>query len=73
MPSFVQSETRRPILERVATAKGEFKTVSIACNVRHSRMTPALPANAPGGTEVRLTNLDLNQSNWDNKLTLEFL
>jgi lysophospholipase L1-like esterase len=69
----VKSETRRLMLERIATAKGEFKTVTIACNVRNSRMTPALPANAPGGSEVRLTNLDPNRLNWDDKLTIEFL
>jgi lysophospholipase L1-like esterase len=69
----IKSETRRLMLEKVVTARGEFKTVTLACNVRNRQMTPALPANAPGGSEVRLTNLDANRLNWDDKLTLEFL
>jgi lysophospholipase L1-like esterase len=69
----IKSETRRLMLQRVATKTGEFKVATFVGNVRNARMTPPLPANAPGGSEVRLTNLDPNRLNWDDKLTIEFL
>ena len=69
----IKAETRRLMLQRLATKAGEFKVATFVCNVRNSRMTPPLPANAPGGSEVRLTNLDANRLDWDDKLTIEFL
>lgn len=68
----VKAEARRLMLRNVATRKGQFVTRSFLVNVR----TPALPpppANAPGGTAVRLTAGDLAERTWDDKLTLEFL
>jgi lysophospholipase L1-like esterase len=68
----VKAEARRLMLERVSTARGKLVTRSFVVNVR----TPALaepPANAPGGTAVRLKPHEIGSPTWDEKLTLEFL
>jgi lysophospholipase L1-like esterase len=58
------------MLEKVHTDAGKTATVDFVVNVRNSKL-PAPPANAPGGAEVRLNNLD-NPLTWDDKLTLGF-
>ena len=68
----VRAEQRRLMLEDLTTARGKFIERSFVVNVR----TPALgdlPANAPGGTAVKLKPRELGALNWDDKLTLEFL
>lgn len=68
----VKAEARRLMLRHVATRKGAFVRRSFLVDVR----TPALPpppANAPGGSAVRLTADDRAEYSWDDKLTLEFL
>jgi lysophospholipase L1-like esterase len=67
----IRAEQRRLMLEEVATARGKFVERSFITNVR----TPALgdlPANAPGGTSVKLKPRELGALDWDDKLTLEF-
>ena len=68
----VRSESRRLMIENLRTAAGEFKTVSVAVNVRNNRLTPP-PTNAPGGSEVRLNAREKGVLQWDDKLSLEFL
>ncbi len=68
----VKAESRRLMLDRVATARGRTVTRSFVVNVR----TPALPpppANAPGGSAVRLNDREQGSRNWDDRLTLELL
>jgi lysophospholipase L1-like esterase len=68
----VKAEARRLMLERVSTATGKLATRSFVVNVR----TPALaspPANAPGGTAVRLKPHEIGSPTWDEKLTLELV
>jgi lysophospholipase L1-like esterase len=74
----VKAESRRLMLERVATAKGEFATRSIIVNVRNHFLPPP-PPNAPGGDRVVLDQWERTYGpdgglvlDWDNKLTLEF-
>jgi len=67
----VKAESRRLMLEEVRTPAGTFATRTFAVNVRNSRLTPP-PANAPGGSEVRLNSRERGVLNWDDKLTLEF-
>jgi lysophospholipase L1-like esterase len=67
----VRAEQRRIMLEDIATARGKVVARSFVVNVR----TPALgdlPANAPGGTSVKLKPREIGALNWDDKLTLEF-
>jgi lysophospholipase L1-like esterase len=68
----VYAEQRRVMPERVSPARGKIVEHSFIVNVR----TPALaelPANAPGGTAVRLKPRELGALSWDDKLTLEFI
>lgn len=67
----VKAESRRLMIERSRSAPGEHKTVTFAVNVRNSRLPP-VPANAPGGNEVRLNDREQGVLHWDDKLTLEF-
>lgn len=67
----VKAESRRLMLENVATKPGELLTRSFIVNVRN-RSLPPPPKNAPGGTEVRLNDREQGSLNWDDKLTLEF-
>ncbi len=60
----VKAESRRLMLERVATAAGALTTRSFTVNVRNSRI-------ATGGT-VRLNERERGVLHWDDKLTLEF-
>jgi lysophospholipase L1-like esterase len=68
----VAAETRRLMLENVATKRGEIVERSFIVNVRNaSLMKP--PDNAPGGTAVRLKERELGTFTWDDKLTLHFI
>jgi lysophospholipase L1-like esterase len=69
----IKIETRRLMVERLATRTGEFADVVFTANTHNAQMTPPVPRNAPGGAQVRLTALDANVLNWDDKLTIEFL
>ena len=60
----VKAESRRLMLEKIETSKGEFITKSINVNVR----TPKINENE----KIRLKSREFNYLNWDNKLTLEF-
>ena len=64
------AESRRLMIEKVHTDAGKTATVDFVVNVRNSKVPPP-PANAPGGSEVRLNFLD-NPLTWDDKLTLGF-
>jgi lysophospholipase L1-like esterase len=70
-PTTVRAEQRRLMLEDIAAGRGRFIERTFVVNVR----TPALdelPANAPGGTTVRLKPRELGARNWDDRLTLAF-
>jgi lysophospholipase L1-like esterase len=67
----VKSETRRLMLERVATTKGKFETRSFIVNTRTTTMSP--------GNELKLDSREWNlqtkkilSATWDDKLTLQF-
>ena len=68
----VKAESRRLMLEAVRTRAGEPVTRSFIVNVRTGSLGD-LPANAPGGTSVRLKPGEAGSATWDDKLTLEFL
>ena len=66
------AEQRRLMVEDLDIARDKTTERSFVVNVR----TPALgdlPANATGGTQVRLKAREIGAANWDDKLTLEFL
>jgi len=67
----VKAESRRLMLEEVATAAGKFETRTFVVNVRNFRIPPP-PQNAPGGDRVRLNDREQGVLHWDDKLTLEF-
>src|SRR5208337_3743734 len=67
----VKAESRRLMLEEVATAAGKFETRTFVVNVRNFRIPPP-PQNAPGGDQVRLNAREQGVLHWDDKLTLEF-
>jgi len=67
----LKAESRRLMVERVATAAGERRNVTFVVNVRNSTV-PAPPLNAPGGDQVRLNSREQGVLHWDEKLTLEF-
>lgn len=60
----VKAESRRLMLENVATKKGEFETDTFIVNVR----TPKIDSNE----SIRLKPREVGYLNWDDKLTLEF-
>ena len=60
----VKAESRRLMLEKVVTARGEFKTDTFIVNVR----TPQIDGNE----SIRLKSREIGYLNWDDKLTLEF-
>ncbi|WP_157084769.1 rhamnogalacturonan acetylesterase [Sphingomonas pituitosa] len=68
----VKAESRRLMLRNITTAPGQFVTASFVVNVRTAALA-APPANAPGGTAVRLKSREAGSFTWDDKLTLEFL
>ena len=60
----VRSESRRLMLEHVATARGEVTTRTFVVNTRDARL-------AAGGS-VALKSREIGAAHWDNALTLEF-
>jgi lysophospholipase L1-like esterase len=68
----VKAEARRLMLSHVVTRKGQIVERSFLVNVRTPALTPP-PANAPGGSAVRIDARDAREYTWDEKLTLEFL
>lgn len=71
----VKAESRRLMLEKVATASGKFESHHFIVNVRNSKVPPPLP-NAPGNDHVELNNRENGPNglvfHWDDRLTLEF-
>jgi lysophospholipase L1-like esterase len=67
----VKAESRRLVVERLATTRGEFVTRSFIVNVRNRTLPPPLK-NAPGGSTVLTNEREEGSFTWDDKLTLEF-
>jgi lysophospholipase L1-like esterase len=68
----VKAESRRLMLDALTAPKGRTQTTSFIVNTRTATIaTP--PANAPGGSAVRLKPREQGSFSWDDKLTLEFL
>jgi lysophospholipase L1-like esterase len=71
----IKAESRRLMLEKVATEQGKFETRAFTVNVRNSKVPPP-PLNAPGNDHVELNNRENGPNglvlHWDDKLTLEF-
>jgi lysophospholipase L1-like esterase len=68
----VKAESRRLMLRDIATGPGQYVTANFIVNVRTAQLAPP-PANAPGGSAVRLKSREIGSYSWDEKLTLEFL
>jgi lysophospholipase L1-like esterase len=68
----IKAESRRLMLQDLATRAGQFVTRSFVVNTRTAQLAPP-PLNAPGGTAVRLNERETGSLTWDDKLTLEFL
>jgi lysophospholipase L1-like esterase len=62
----VKAESRRLMLEKVRTARGEFATRTFTVNIRNSQI-----GSRPGG-QVKLKAREQGVLHWDDKLTLEF-
>ena len=60
----LRSETRRMVVERMTTKKGELRDVTFNVNVR--------TAYVDGRKTVELQNREKEDWGWDNRLTLEF-
>ncbi len=69
--STIKAESRRLLLERVATGAGERVTRTFLVNVRNASLRPPDP-NAPGGSRVALNERETGSFTWDDRLTLEF-
>ncbi|WP_421738904.1 rhamnogalacturonan acetylesterase [Caulobacter sp.] len=67
----IKAESRRLMVERGVTRKGEVVSRTFIVNVRHPAMTPP-PANAPGAAGVQLNAREVGSYDWDDRLTLEF-
>jgi len=63
----IRAECRRMMVNRIATKKGEIKTVEFTLHIRDS-----LIRNGNATTRVRLKPREHNYFHWDDKLTLEF-
>lgn len=68
----VKAESRRLMLQDVATRRGRLEERSFIVNVRNATIPPP-PLNAPGGAAVRLNDRETGSYSWDDKLTLEFV
>ena len=60
----VKAESRRLMLEKVKTEKGEIKKVTFTINVRTPKINDTL--------SIKLKSREHKYLNWDDKLTLEF-
>ena len=71
----IKAESRRLMVEKLATARGEFATATFTVNTRNAKVPPP-PLNAPGNDHVELNNREDGPNglvlHWDDKLTLEF-
>jgi lysophospholipase L1-like esterase len=67
----IKAESRRLMIERAVSPRGERSSVTFAVNIRNFRLPPP-PQNAPGGDQVRLNDREQGVLHWDDKLTLEF-
>ena len=71
----IKAESRRLMVEKLATARGQFATATFNVNVRNAKVPPP-PLNAPGNDHVELNNREDGPNglvlHWDDKLTLEF-
>ncbi len=67
----VKAESRRLVVERLATTPAEFVTRSFIVNVRNRTLPPPLK-NAPGGSTVLANEREEGSFTWDDKLKLEF-
>jgi lysophospholipase L1-like esterase len=63
----VRSESRRLQLEKIPTAPGASRTETFDVNIRYPEITDAIPNHVVKRKPRELDNLD-----WDHKLTLEF-
>lgn len=68
----IKAESRRLMLDAVRTRPGEIVTRRFIVNVRDANLA-APPANAPGGSMVRLKPREVGSHNWNDRLTLEIL
>lgn len=68
----IKAENRRLMLDAIRTRPGQIVTRCFLVNVRDPQLT-APPANAPGGSAVRLKPREVGSFNWDDRLTLEIL
>jgi lysophospholipase L1-like esterase len=68
----VKAESRRLMLRDITTRPGQYVTARFIVNVRNAQLAPP-PANAPGGSQVKLKSREAGSYTWDEKLTLEFL
>ncbi|QXT37570.1 rhamnogalacturonan acetylesterase [Sphingomonas sanguinis] len=68
----IKAENRRLMLDAIRTRPGEIVTRRFIVNVRDPQLA-APPANAPGGSAVRLKPREVGSFNWDDRLTLEVL
>ena len=68
----IKAEDRRLMLDAVTVPRGRTVTRSFVVNIRNARLAPP-PANAPGGTAVRLKPREQGALTWDDELTLEIL
>jgi lysophospholipase L1-like esterase len=66
------AEQRRLMVEDLDVVRGRTTERSFVVNVRAPTLGD-LPANATGGTQVRLKPREIGAANWDDKLTIEFL
>lgn len=60
----VRAESRRLMLERIATTKGKLSTQTFTVNIRNHRISAT--------DTVKIKLREIGKLNWDNKLTLEF-
>ena len=60
----LRGESRRLFYENVATAKGEFKTLSFCIHKRNTEIAPGVP--------VKIKPREQSKLNWNNTLDLEF-
>jgi len=60
----VRAESRRLLIEKLATQKGEFKEVVFTTNVRYVEIDST--------EKVRIKEREKSKANWDHKLTIEF-
>jgi lysophospholipase L1-like esterase len=64
------AEQRRLMLENIRLAGEQPVIRSFVVNVRKSELA-ALPANATGGTSVRLKPREIGSASWDDRLSIE--